>query len=309
VTDQASPVPPLETSLLTRLRAKWREELTDEQRRALKYWLPIAVAIGAVELLGALSGAFRNAIPWPTISSTIGHLEEGASWVGVVVVAAIAMAAYQATRGEPQERGGGEDGVDEAPIEKFERQTPVIPFHHGWPSVLLATGLVALVVHFVNDAKYALGYAIYGSFLVLGILIPIAFLRRTGKTTGFPSLLVGLKGLSKFVPGTYMLVIAGLAILVLHLALYPWPDLTRESASYAGLKAGQVRNRATVAVKGLRKELPQLTYSAQTRGISEGHQAWLVYFGPASGSEALPYSGCVVVVTDTRTEPSPECST
>jgi hypothetical protein len=242
-------------------------------------------------------------------SSTIGHLEEGASWVGVVVVAAIAMAAYQATRGEPPKRVGGEDGASEAPIEKFERQTPVVPFHYGWPSVLLATGLVALVVHFVNDAKYVLGYAIYGSFLVLGILIPIAFLHRTGKATGFPSLLVGLRGLSKLIPGTYMLVIAGLAILVLHLALYPWPDLTRESASYAGLKAGQARNRATVAVKGLRNDLPQLTYSAQARGIADGHQAWLVYFSPASGSGALPYSGCVVVVTDTRTEPSVECST
>ena len=36
--------------------------------------------------------------------------------------------------------------------------------------------------------------------------------------------------------GPYVLV-ADLAIQVIHLALYPWPDMTRESTSYAGLSA------------------------------------------------------------------------
>lgn len=291
---------------------KWRKpgRLSEDERRGFAFWVPVALAIGAVELAGALSGAFRNFIPWPTISSTIGHLEEGASWVGVVVVAVIAMVAY----GSVQKRAAARtDQPEAAPpdtreLKQVDFTKPVVRhFHYSWPTVLLATGLTAWLVHSFDDGKYVLGYAIYGSFLVFGVLVPSALARWQKTKVRFPALPLTLGALSTRFPATTMVVVAGLAILVIHLALYPWPDLTRESASYAGLKAGQARAGAADAIKAARAGLPPLVYSAQTRGIAEGREAWLVYFSPATGSGALPYSGCVVLVTEAKVEPSAEC--
>jgi hypothetical protein len=295
------------------LLARWRRRrrLTPAERRALVYWVPVAVAIGAVELAGALSGAFRDFVPWPTISSTIGHLEEAASWVGVVVVGVIVVAAYAALKTQSGRDWADPDrpmATDPSGIEAVELRTRRRALlRYGWPTVFLATGLIAFVVHLIDGAKYVLGYAIYGSFLVVGILIPIVLVHRAHRATGFPSLLVALSALSRRFRPTPVIILAGLAILVLHLALYPWPDLTRESASYAGLKSAQARTSAIRAVGTARAGLPPLVYSAHTRGIAQGHEAWLVYFSPASGSGALPYSGCVVLVTKSTTEPSPEC--
>jgi hypothetical protein len=294
------------------VHAKWRGPgpLTDEEKRGFVFWVPVALAIAAVELAGAASGAFRDFIPWPTISSTIGHLEEGASWVGVVVVAVIAMVAYSAVSGGgPVRRTAQARAIPpDAPHPKqLEIDAPVIGFRYSWPTVLLATGLVARLVNSFDDQKYVLGYAIYGSFLVFGVLIPSGLVRWANRDVRFPPLLLPLRAFSTRFRSTPKVIVAGLAILVIHLALYPWPDLTRESASYAGLKAGKARARAVGAIKTARSELPQLVYSAQTRGIAEGRDAWLVYFSPASGSGALPYSGCVVVVSKAKTEPSAEC--
>jgi hypothetical protein len=59
-------------------------------------WAPIGLVIGTTEILAALSQSMKNAIPWPTISSTIGHLEAKHHWVSVVVVATIASVAFHA---------------------------------------------------------------------------------------------------------------------------------------------------------------------------------------------------------------------
>ena len=57
---------------------RWRlgGKVEPEERRGYWFWLPIVVTILVIELLGVLSSSFNNAIPWPTISSTIGHLEK-----------------------------------------------------------------------------------------------------------------------------------------------------------------------------------------------------------------------------------------
>lgn len=294
------------------LAARWRARtrLTTAERRALLYWLPIALAIGAVELAGALSGAFRNFIPWPTISSTIGHLEEGASWVGVVVVGVITLAAFGTLKtksgrdwADPHRPMASDpSNIEEAELDTRRRTL----LRYGWPTVFLVTALIAFLVHAVDGAKYVLGYAIYGSFLVVGILIPILLVHRARRATGFPSLLVALSALTRRLRATPAIILAGLAVLVLHLALYPWPDLTRESASYAGLKAPKARARAVRAVDDARAGLPGLVYSAQARGIVQNREAWVVYFNPAAGGPDVS-SGCVVIVTEGATTPSPEC--
>ena len=70
-------------------------------------WGPIGLAIGVTEILAALSKTLKNWIPWPTISSTLGHLESRHHWVSVVVVATIASVAFHALAYPKQERTAG----------------------------------------------------------------------------------------------------------------------------------------------------------------------------------------------------------
>ena len=59
-------------------------------------WLMIAgmvvtLAIAVTEILGVTSKSFRDAIPWPTISTTVGHLEDLHSFWSLIVVATVAL--------------------------------------------------------------------------------------------------------------------------------------------------------------------------------------------------------------------------
>jgi len=49
------------------------------ERRGYWFWGPTVGVVLLVELLAALSASVKNAIPWPTISSTTGHLEKQSS--------------------------------------------------------------------------------------------------------------------------------------------------------------------------------------------------------------------------------------
>jgi hypothetical protein len=85
---------------------------------------------------------------------------------------------------------------------------------------------------------------------------------------------------------------AGLAVLLIHLALYPWPDLARESAGYAGITPSKAREKAN---KALEQKQPnaELKVSAQSKGTVDGQRAWYVYFVSKADGK---FTGCVVTV-------------
>jgi len=76
----------------------WKAEgpVEPRERRGYWFWGPTILIILTVELLGALSSTFKDKIPWPTISGTVGHLEKRWDWVAVIVVGVIAATAFQA---------------------------------------------------------------------------------------------------------------------------------------------------------------------------------------------------------------------
>ncbi len=82
--------------------------LSAEEKWGYLVWGPIVLFIAVSEILAAVSKHLKNAIPWPTISTTVGHLEQEHHWIRVVVVAVIAMVAYHAlTRPMSHRTGGG----------------------------------------------------------------------------------------------------------------------------------------------------------------------------------------------------------
>src|SRR5439155_15590081 len=66
------------------------------ERRGYWFWGPTVAFVLLIELLAALSSSFKDAIPWPTISSTVGHLEKRWDWVAVVVVGLLTVGAFHA---------------------------------------------------------------------------------------------------------------------------------------------------------------------------------------------------------------------
>ncbi|MDQ3380853.1 MAG: hypothetical protein M3546_11145 [Actinomycetota bacterium] len=158
---------------------------------------------------------------------------------------------------------------------------------------------------FVSDEKIHLGYAIYGAFAIVGILIPLVLVWRKSKRVVFPNVFFTFRKLRERFRWVALAVIALLAVLVLHLALYPWPNLAREPAEYAGLNAFRARERAE-AVLRMEATEQNLVYSTQGRGVSEGRNAWFVYFNLVAGTMTT-HTGCVVVVTADDAIPTAEC--
>jgi len=261
------------------------------ERRGYWFWLPTIALILAIELLGALSQAFDNWIPWPTISDTIGHLERRWDWVAVIVIALITMTAFHvlAYRGDRAEGG------------RALRQLGAQPTELGWYNWLFVACVTAAAIVLAIAAgasKYEYGYVIYGVLAGLGILAPSVLSFGFHKLAGFPTLFFTIAKLRRRLHLLALVLVTGLAVLAVHLAFYPWPDITHESASFAGLNPAAARTKAERELRKLRPNKPPLNYSTQTRGVRDGGDAWYVYFQP----------GCVMIVTKDAATPSPECS-
>jgi hypothetical protein len=277
----------------------WQAEgpVEPRERRGYWFWGPTVLIILAVELLGALSSTFKNKIPWPTISSTVGHLEKRWDWVGVIVVGVITATAFQALAYKAGART--DTGRAQRP-----GAPPAQRSGYSWLFVLIP-GLIAIGLAIAFGAsKIQLGYIIYGVLAVFGIVIPSLLAFVLNKEVRFPTLFFTLDRLRRRFHAAALLLVTGLAILVVHLAFYPWPDITHESASFAGLTAQKARDKAERELARIRGSLPPLEYSTQSRAVSDGRDVWLVYFRTASGAS----SACVVTLTRDSVDKTEACS-
>jgi len=268
-----------------------RNELAREERRGYLFWGPVILLVLGVELLGALSESFENWIPWPTISSTVGHLEKRWDWVAVIVVGLLSAVAFHALAARKRERQDGRTlRAGAPPAEEASWYSPLIVF---------ALTLVAFAVPYAFDvSKYELGYTIYGTLAVFGIVVPSMLAVGFNRLVPFPTLFFTIDQLRHRLHAVALVLVAGLAILTIHLAFYPWPDITHESASFAGLNPDRARDKATRELRNLRKGLPSLAYSTQAKGVVDGRDTWFVYFRP----------DCVVQVTKSTAAASPTCT-
>jgi hypothetical protein len=186
--------------------------VTRFERLGYVVWGAVALVVAIPELWALAS----NGAPWPTISGTTGHLEDLWHPTAVFVVALIVVAAALATGyGRPAER------------------TPTVaPAGQWWPFLYLGSavaftvgaGFLASGVVNGSEGRFVLGYVIYGLIGFFFILLPAVF--GWVFVVPFPSLITTLRDLERRVPLVALVVLAGLVILLIHLALYPWPDVT-----------------------------------------------------------------------------------
>jgi hypothetical protein len=279
---------------------------TAEELHGYAFWAPVALAITVTEILGAI-GPLNHVIPWPTISFTVGHLEDLHGWWGLLVVAVIATAGYYAFANPtpaPPSKGRTE----------LYRSLGPIRIRYNWLLVYAVTGLVAYSVYLSTDGehkeprRFHLAYAIYGTFAVVGIAIPLLLIWRKSTHVVFPTFFYTLHRLRDRFHVIALLVLLGLAILLIHLALYPWPSLARENASFAGTSGIRAKSRAERKLHNTANVKANLEYSSRIRRILDGREAWYVYFRLHTPGQKPVYERCVIVVQDGKAgTPSKGC--
>lgn len=189
------------------------------EKRGYWLWVPLAIFIAVPEILAALSKHLKNAIPWPTISNMTGHLESMKDWVALIPVAIITMVAYHVASYPSERKEAGRAlrrGKEEHPKE-LPRGGVYVVF------VLAAGAATGFIAYAAGVSKYRLGYALYSVLAVLGIVIPSFLSYWRGEILGAPPLFQTIADLQKRLHWVAVVLVAGLVVLLIHLALYPWP--------------------------------------------------------------------------------------
>jgi hypothetical protein len=213
--------------------------MESRERWGYGVWGLVALVIVIPEITAAW-----HMVPWPTISGTVGHLEYRWSWVALIVVALIVSVGFHAVRypvatktdpaldadGRKLRTMNGRLTKRKAPAEEAEKRREVVPaelsirwFAGAIGTVVGASILVGPVFDPANP--FMLGYFLYGLIGFLFVLAPSALAYWREKEVSFPTLFWTLTALERRVHVVAVGVYAGLVILLLHLAFYPWPGI------------------------------------------------------------------------------------
>jgi hypothetical protein len=78
-----------------------------------------------------------------------------------------------------------------------------------------------------SSDMYVLGYVIYGLFAIFLVIIPNVMAFWFAREVPFPTLAYTVADLERRRRPATMIIVAGLVILMIHLAFAPWPDIFR----------------------------------------------------------------------------------
>lgn len=204
-------------------------------------WSAMGIVIAVPELLAAAGG---NNFLWPTISTTVGHLQDRWPVLTLIPVALIVMAGYsvlrvrlgdtavqadlQAIGRSPQGRLVKQDvqfdqlaqgGIPPAPPKRGELQR-IFPYFALATVVVVAGGVLAAP----SDSRFLVGYVLYSLIALFWVVIPNLAAYFIGKDFPFTTLVFTVRGLGRRLQFAAAFVAALLVILLLHLAFYPWPS-------------------------------------------------------------------------------------
>jgi hypothetical protein len=214
----------------------------------------VAAAVIAIPELLAAAGAGLGFLHFKTISETTGHLERYHPWVELVVVAGIVFFAYSYFRTSPhaderpnlgRTRGGRltmDDHADHHARERFDRDEPTRIFLVAAAVVLVGVALATLaaIKWWDDERHFHPSYVLYGLLFLFWLVIPSLVVFFGGREVPFPTLYRTVRNLEEWLEQkrlpwnlgpllawfTTYVILAGLVILLIHLTLYPYPDIT-----------------------------------------------------------------------------------
>ena len=189
------------------------------EARGYAVWLVVAIVVAVPEVWAL---ADRN-VPWPTISGTIGHLEYLWSGTAVIVVGALVLSALLTIRFPPPEQRTTGGRLSPEPETASRRQ--LSPWSYFSAAAIVVIG-GTLATTALDDDRWHLAYVLYGLIAMFWIVIPSLAAYFFARDVPFPTLFRTIVDLERRMPRAALVVAAGLVVLLLHLAFYPWPDIT-----------------------------------------------------------------------------------
>lgn len=201
--------------------------------RSAEFWGYLMWGLaGVVIAVPELAAVFELA-DWPTISATIGHLERDHSWVRLVVVFVIVVLAYYSLPqlAMPPRQPAALPGRVTTANGRVTPDPDAVRTEGMGGYLVLACAVLAAAVAFAGGARavdpgsFTGAYVLYGTIAVMWVVVPSVLSMFFAREVPFPTLFrtIGyLEHRAGFVAAT---VLALLAILLLHLALYPWPRM------------------------------------------------------------------------------------
>ena len=202
-------------------------------------WAAMGVVIAVPEIWAAVAG---SDFVWPTISTTVGHLEHRWPVVALVPVALIVMCGYsvfrvppastalqadfQAFGRTPQGRLAKQDVSLEqlagggVPAVEGRTQFGVVRYFVFATAVVVVGALAASP----SDNRFLVGYVLYSLIFIFWVFVPNAAAYWLKKDIPFTTMFFTVRSLGRRLQFVAALVAALLVILLLHLAFYPWPS-------------------------------------------------------------------------------------
>jgi hypothetical protein len=210
-------------------------------------WGIAGLVIGIPEITAAIAGK-QDVLPFTTISDMTGHLERLHTWVELIVVVAIVYGVLSSFREAPGPGAAGKTRAGRLTVRPaavgehraaFGSDTAPVWFAVAAVGsfVLITLATLAAIKWWDDDNHYHPAYVLYGLIGLLWLVVPGLLAFFGGKDIPFPTAFQTVVNLEKQLAGrgrfgpflawlvTYVIV-AGLAILLLHLTLYPYPDIT-----------------------------------------------------------------------------------
>jgi hypothetical protein len=234
------------------LRRAWWKKRFATVSRAEKWgywvWGVMGVVIATPEIWAASRGCESR---WPTISTTIGHLQHRAPVLALIPVALIILGAYFTlafkSRSAPDIVDDGaclavttpEGRRAKVPFTSYDQlaptealgwtQTSMTQPRAGWRVgryFIVATSAVVLgwVLALPFENRYLVGYVGYSLIAFFWVVLPNVAAYWFARDVEFTTLVYTVGLLGRRIPIVAGLTAALLAILLIHLALYPWPS-------------------------------------------------------------------------------------
>jgi len=211
----------------------WAAALTDVAsegaRRKCGYivWGLTGLAIAVPEIWAA---KWPGNARFPTISGTVGYLEYWHDWVALLVIGVLVWAAFHLP--EFRDPKAHKDSDRHTLSGRYTLRKPQDePFSAGiaigyYAVAIGATIAGSLIVNSARpDDEYLLGEVMYGSIALFAFVLPGIAALIWGKDLPFATLFGTMQNLEKVARPIAILFGAGIAVLLLHLALYPWPSV------------------------------------------------------------------------------------
>jgi hypothetical protein len=207
--------------------------LSTREKWGYGFWLFLGLVFGVAE-----SWAGLGTPPWPALSDTVAHLD--AIWppLAVIVVAVVVFVAYYFVRvpvsqagslafqagGPGRGTGTGVGRTYNGRLSKTPADISPVTALVYIPLALVVIAGGSIIAAVASDDFWVLGYVIYGLIAIFLVIIPNVLAYWFAREVPWPTLLTTVTDLERRWRPAAVVILAGLVILIFHLALPPWPD-------------------------------------------------------------------------------------